>query len=437
MLGNHKKQGCLTTDENVRLHSCERGQPCAVLGVDKSNHQSVHIVPLVTRTKEGREIIEAGVGGGRGDLDQAQEIDLSDLSTLKQFVGLCIELLKTRDDSELHSNLIALLSAARDRQRAIRIEEIMQSHQKLDQMPLPDLVELLANLANQPDDDQSWLPSDIFKAQALKTTLENGLPKVISFPYSRHSSFVELCDIIAMFKPRDIYPCTVDFDTWTPEMSMRTLFGHLCSADLFEFDYRMAKEKGIPFGGHDNDQHHEEHDDDGHSTQRTTMTEESNNDSQGQAFAERVDVSEQEATSPSIQRHPSLSQAQVIPGGSQHPQPTTHDALHDTPALASSTFLPASDNLSLIRNQEWVSGQHDIEPQRRLNPRVSSPLSQDKPKGSAPFLQGLPKPTTPEAPLSTAELAYHAALGYCGFDWCDFGGLVSAGNNHTEKENEL
>lgn len=40
------------------------------------------------------------------------------------------------------------------------------------------------------------------------------LPKVITFPYSRHSSYDELCDLVRAFQPRDVYPCTVDEQYW-------------------------------------------------------------------------------------------------------------------------------------------------------------------------------------------------------------------------------
>lgn len=40
------------------------------------------------------------------------------------------------------------------------------------------------------------------------------LPKLITFPYSRHSSYDELCHLVEAFKPNDIYPCTVDELNW-------------------------------------------------------------------------------------------------------------------------------------------------------------------------------------------------------------------------------
>lgn len=41
------------------------------------------------------------------------------------------------------------------------------------------------------------------------------LPRVIRFPYSRHSSYPELCHLVSLFNPRDVWPCTVDYDEWT------------------------------------------------------------------------------------------------------------------------------------------------------------------------------------------------------------------------------
>lgn len=40
------------------------------------------------------------------------------------------------------------------------------------------------------------------------------LPRVITFPYSRHSSYPELRDLVKLFKPMDVYPCTVNKSQW-------------------------------------------------------------------------------------------------------------------------------------------------------------------------------------------------------------------------------
>lgn len=41
-------------------------------------------------------------------------------------------------------------------------------------------------------------------------TRPDGLPKVILFPFARHSPYRELCHLAEAFKPKDIWPCTVD-----------------------------------------------------------------------------------------------------------------------------------------------------------------------------------------------------------------------------------
>lgn len=38
----------------------------------------------------------------------------------------------------------------------------------------------------------------------------DGLPNMILFPYARHSPYPELCHLASIFKPKDIWPCTVD-----------------------------------------------------------------------------------------------------------------------------------------------------------------------------------------------------------------------------------
>jgi DNA cross-link repair 1C protein len=40
------------------------------------------------------------------------------------------------------------------------------------------------------------------------------LPRIITFPYSRHSSLHELQDLVKIFRPKDVYPCTVDENKW-------------------------------------------------------------------------------------------------------------------------------------------------------------------------------------------------------------------------------
>jgi hypothetical protein len=65
------------------------------------------------------------------------------------------------------------------------------------------------------------------------------LPTTITFPYSRHSSYSELCELVSAFSPKQVYPCTVDETTWTPAVGMASLFGQCCSGTDFDHDHEM------------------------------------------------------------------------------------------------------------------------------------------------------------------------------------------------------
>ena len=65
------------------------------------------------------------------------------------------------------------------------------------------------------------------------------LPRVITFPYSRHSSYAELCHLVRIFNPKDVYPCTVDDANWDEEVSVENLFGQECSGTQFRHDNEM------------------------------------------------------------------------------------------------------------------------------------------------------------------------------------------------------
>lgn len=93
-----------------------------------------------------------------------------------------------------------------------------------------------------------------------ETPAREALPNVITFPYSRHSSYPELCDLVEAFKPRDVWPCTVDIprwlhEGWIPEkvwlyyqanetmagITIEHLFSRHCSGDQFRHDNLMRE----------------------------------------------------------------------------------------------------------------------------------------------------------------------------------------------------
>jgi DNA cross-link repair 1C protein len=71
--GNAPQKGCLTSNTEVRLHSCENGMQC-----EKIDKNTVWIRPIIARTKDGVELAEIGVGGGGGDLTRGPEMELDE-----------------------------------------------------------------------------------------------------------------------------------------------------------------------------------------------------------------------------------------------------------------------------------------------------------------------------------------------------------------------
>lgn len=58
------------------------------------------------------------------------------------------------------------------------------------------------------------------------------LPSKIKFPYSRHSSYRELCHLVEVLKPKDIWPCTVDPTRWIKQGKMSHVSIRPAVADL-------------------------------------------------------------------------------------------------------------------------------------------------------------------------------------------------------------
>lgn len=87
------------------------------------------------------------------------------------------------------------------------------------------------------------------------------LPKTITFPYSRHASYPELCHLVSAFKPKDVWPCTVSPAEWIKDglsqaaqprllnwqltypcrqgITIKNLFGSYCSSTAFRHDIMM------------------------------------------------------------------------------------------------------------------------------------------------------------------------------------------------------
>ncbi|KAI9744485.1 MAG: hypothetical protein M1818_002014 [Claussenomyces sp. TS43310] len=217
--GNTKQSGILTHDQGVRLHSCEKGIRCAGIG-----SETVWIRPIITRTASGREVNETGIGGGGGDLTERPELQLGSSAALQQLM----QLLVNSNDIYFVEVMDLLRTGLRSSQKILSLDNVMvEADENL-------TLQQLAQYLNQKVayDNGHQVPACL--------NSDPSLPKVITFPYSRHSSYEELCKLLGLFRPRDIYPCTVDEGRWH-ERSVEALFGEYCSGRSFRHDLEMRE----------------------------------------------------------------------------------------------------------------------------------------------------------------------------------------------------
>lgn len=80
------------------------------------------------------------------------------------------------------------------------------------------------------------------EAKPQAQNMAQSLPNRITFPYARHSSLPELRHLVETFKPKDIWPNTVDMPHWQERgITMRNLFGDWSAGDVFEHDLLVEK----------------------------------------------------------------------------------------------------------------------------------------------------------------------------------------------------
>lgn len=63
---------------------------------------------------------------------------------------------------------------------------------------------------------------------------------IITFPYSRHSSYPELCHLLSELRPKDVWPCTANPDRWLhsgnstlPQLLLGACLGLISVRELF------------------------------------------------------------------------------------------------------------------------------------------------------------------------------------------------------------
>ncbi|MCJ1309770.1 hypothetical protein MMC25_003431 [Agyrium rufum] len=237
--GNRYQNGCLTVDHSVRVHSCEKAVRCPTL----QHPNVVWITPILKRTAKGT-IPEIGAGGGIGSLSHPLEVEIvGDAKSSDHWINSIAGLITDPISCEKAITLV------RD---AIQSNEILYLNDFEGEVDLESdpeatfafIVRALAKMSmlKKPNrklesaEHQDCTPT-IFKGHAFAESHE--LPRNITFPFSRHSSFDELRHLVEVFRPKDIFPCTVEEDLWTLEHSMENLFGDLCSDKTFSHDKTM------------------------------------------------------------------------------------------------------------------------------------------------------------------------------------------------------
>ncbi|KAJ3957580.1 hypothetical protein N0V92_005862 [Colletotrichum tropicale] len=224
--GNTPHPGCLTRDEHVRLHSCERGNFCSVV----RGSRVVSIQPLVAHLSNGAEIAEVGVGGGGDDLERDAELDTLSSADVEAVLAL----LKEKGDlsQESRSLLRELLENGVNTGRNMSLDIDILSFGEKNEAAVLDAFRSVGQKRQPPS--SSFLSSG--------TDSEPPLPKTITFPYSRHSSYQELCDLVRIFRPKDVWPCTVNPTDWVRDnITIHSLFGNFCSGDSFAHDLEMER----------------------------------------------------------------------------------------------------------------------------------------------------------------------------------------------------
>ncbi|KAI1141751.1 Metallo-hydrolase/oxidoreductase [Hypoxylon sp. FL0543] len=220
--GNHQREGCLTLDEDARIHSCEKGMGCTVTETKKI----VWIQPVVAHLEDGRDMLEVGIGGGGGDFAQKPSLKAEDILALLEVLTEN-DRLSAEFGTEVRQILRKALNASRDIGLDIELSDFTEEE---------SVVEILKSLAKK----VNAMRNPVKKPE--ESNQLGQLPNRIRFPYARHSSLPELRHLVETFKPKDIWPCTVDPACWLErDFTIRGLFGDLCSGNVFKHDIWMSK----------------------------------------------------------------------------------------------------------------------------------------------------------------------------------------------------
>ncbi|EGO54708.1 hypothetical protein NEUTE1DRAFT_124903 [Neurospora tetrasperma FGSC 2508] len=229
MRGNSYHPGCLTLDENVRLHSCEKGNYCKTV----RENPIVQIHPVLTHLRNGEDLPELGIGGGGDDLEHDEEQEhLSEVQ-----IQMVTKFIRWLEKSAEKVELLPLESFASGSKIEIGLELLTSGADNKTAL-LNFLQDLINKSKSQIALERSML--------AAHNAAEGSLPSLITFPYSRHSSYAELCHLVDVFKPKDVWPNTVNPREWLEQgITIEHLFGKHCSGNSFRHDKLMEEMFGM------------------------------------------------------------------------------------------------------------------------------------------------------------------------------------------------
>ncbi|TLS24618.1 hypothetical protein PpBr36_08598 [Pyricularia pennisetigena] len=241
MCGNTAHPGCLARDVNVRLHSCERGNYCKTVRDAEAAGTIVHIEPIITRLVGGEEVAEMGIGGGGDDLEREAELDSFALQDMGGLLQIISENQAIEDSVKI--KIGDLLMNAISTRRNVSLDMAINLFDDSNEADLNKAVDNLARknirLAYGPSKTS---PDNYANVAAVEDGTANNLPRRVRFPYSRHSSYPELCHLVDRFRPMDVWPCTYKAKEWIQHgLSIKSLFGKYCSGDVFEHDKIQAR----------------------------------------------------------------------------------------------------------------------------------------------------------------------------------------------------
>ena len=229
--GNSQSEGYLTHDDDVRIHSCEKGTPCSVMN-NIETKPVVWIRPIIAHLANGQDVVEVGIGGGGDDLVEKQRLKDLKPEDVKELIKMFVrDSFKCRTVStDDYRNVPELLQETFTDFLLKDVYELgdaprVSTHVK---QLAENVIEALTSIRH---------PLDTKSKNTTDEGLVNGLPGRITFPYARHSTLPELKHLVQTFMPKDVWPCTYDFDVWEEkDYSIRTLFGDCCSEDIFIHD---------------------------------------------------------------------------------------------------------------------------------------------------------------------------------------------------------